>query len=170
MLAKFYILNKSALSLTQFISLPLSWTNLFLNCISLGNQIYDSVTRGVGRYFSVRDASAFLSNITGDLELEDSFDLSILSENPAVPQSSLAFYLRRLTQEENLAGIVIINGMTISLVGRNNEIIIMDSHLHGHVGAMIGMSHIDKIEELLFFVKQQLSPHFNICSLTFVKY
>ena len=123
--------------MTQFISLPLSWTNLFLNCISLGNQIYDSVTRGVGRYFSVRDASAFLSNITGDLELEDSFDLSILSENPAVPQSSLAFYLRRLTQEENLAGIVIMNGITISLVGMNNEIIIMDSHLHGYVGAMI---------------------------------
>jgi len=50
---------------------------------------------------------------------------------------------------------VIMNGMTISFVGSNNEIIIMDSHLHGHVGAMIGMSHIHKIEELLFFVKQE---------------
>ena len=62
------------------------------------------------------------------------------------------------------------NGMTISLVGQNNNIIVMDSHLHGQLGAMVGIISIDKIEQILIYVKQQLSPHFNICSLTFVSY
>ena len=85
-----------------------------------------------------------------------------------VPQSSLASYLEQLTKEDNLAAVVIMNGTTISLVGQNNNIIVMDSHLHGQLGAMVGIISIDKIEQILIFVKQQLSPHFNICSLTFV--
>ena len=151
-------------------SLPLNWINLFMNCISLGNHIYDRVTTAIGRYFSVQEATPFLTLITGNVQLEDSFDLSILNENPMVPQSSLAFYLERLTKEDNLAAVVIMNGMTISLVAQNNNIIVMDSHLHGQLGAMVGIISVDKVEELLIFVKQQLSPHFNICSLTFVNY
>ena len=33
-----------------------------------------------------------------------------------------------------------------------------------------GIISVDKVEELLIFLKQQLSPRFNICSLTFVNY
>ena len=158
LLAKFYFDNNSVLELSQQLSLSLTWTNLMINCITLGNQIYDSITTASGhlsgQYFSVEDAIPFLSNITGNVELEESLDLSIVNENPAVPQSSLAFYLPRLTHENNLAGIVIMNGMTISLVGRINQIIIMDSHLHYQVGAMIATTTLDKVEELLFFVKQ----------------
>jgi len=46
------------------------------------------------------------------------------------------------------------NGMTISLVGQNNNRIVMDSHLHGQLGAMVGIITADKVEELLIFVKQ----------------
>ena len=88
---------------------------------------------------------------TGNVQLEDSFDLSILNENPMVPQSSLGFYLEWLTNEGNLATVVIMNGMTISLVGQNNNIIIID----GQLGAMVGLISIDKVEELLIFVEQQ---------------
>ena len=138
--------------------------------MSLGNEIYDNITGAAGRYFSVEDAIHFIHKITGKVEVEESLDLSIVNENPAVPQSSLAFYLPRLAEESNLAGIVIMNGMTISLVGQNNNIILMDSHLHGQAGAMIAVTSVQKVEELLYFVKQQLSPSFNLCSLTFVKY
>ena len=64
------------------------------------------------------------------------------------------------------------NGMTISLVGQNNNIniIVIDVHLHCQLGAMVGTISVAKVEELLIFVKQQLSPHLNICSLTFVNY
>ena len=86
----------------------------------------------------------FLTPITGNVQLEDSFDLSILNENPVVPQSSLAFYLEQLTKEDNLTAVVIImGGMTISLVGQNNNIIVMDSHLHGQLGAMVDIISVD---------------------------
>ena len=42
-----------------------------------------------------------LSLITGNVQLEDFFDLSILNINSVVPQISLAFYLERLTKEVN---------------------------------------------------------------------
>ena len=80
-----------------------------------------------------------------------------------VPPSSLAFYLEQLTKEDNLAAVVIMNGMAISLVGQNNNIIVMDSHFC-QLGAMVGIISVDKVEKLLIFVKQQLSPHF--CELS----
>ena len=46
------------------------------------------------------------------------------------------------------------NGMTISQVGQNN-ITVIDGHLHGQLGAMVGIISVDKVEELLIFVKQQ---------------
>ena len=78
LLAKFYFLHKSAISLSKYMSLLLNWINLFINCISLGNHIYDSVTTGIGQYFSVQEETPFLGVIAGNIQLEDSFDLSIL--------------------------------------------------------------------------------------------
>ena len=90
LLVKFYFFDKSALSLSQHTSLLLKWKSLFINCISLENHTYDSVILGIGRYFSVQEATPFLTPITSNVQL-DSFDLSMLNENPVVPQSSLAF-------------------------------------------------------------------------------
>ena len=155
LLAKFYFLHKSALSLSKYMSLLLNWINLFIICISLGKHIHDSVTTGIGRYFSVQKATPFLGLITGNVQLEDSFDLSILNENPMVPQSSPGLNLEWLTKEDNLTAVVIMNGMTISLVGQNNNIIVTDSLLHGQLGAMVGIISVDKVEEPLIFVKSQ---------------
>ena len=55
-----------------------------------------------------------------------------------VPQSSLGLHLERLTKEDNLVAVVIMNDMTISLVGQNNNIIVIDGHLHAQLGAMVG--------------------------------
>ena len=82
---------------------------------------YHSVTRGIGQYFSVQEATPSLTPTTSNVQLEDSFDLFILNENLAVPQSSLTFYLEQLTKEDNLAAVVIVKGMTISLVGQSNN-------------------------------------------------
>ena len=134
-------------------SLLLNWINLFINFISLGNHIHDGVTTGIGRYFSVQKATPFLGLITDNVQIEDSFDLSILNENPMAPQSSQWFHLERLTKEDNLAAVVVMNGMIISLVGQNNNIIVTDSLLTGQLGAMVGIISVDKVEELLSFVK-----------------
>ena len=72
-----------------------------------------------------------------------------------VPQSSLGLHLERLTKEDNLTAVVIMNGMTISQVGQNNNIIVTDGLLHGQLGAMVGIISVDKVEELLIFVKLQ---------------
>ena len=57
LLTKFYFLHKSALALSKYMSLLLNWINLFINCISVGNHIYDSFTTGIGGYFSVQEAT-----------------------------------------------------------------------------------------------------------------
>ena len=75
-----------------------------------------------------------------------------------VPQSYLAFGLEWLTNEDSLAAVVIMNGMTISLVGQNNNIIVMHSHIYSQLGGMVGIISVDKVQELLVFIKQQLSP------------
>ena len=64
--------------------------------------------------------------------MEDSFDLSITCENTQIPQSSLAFYLQRLARENSLSAIVIMNGMSLCFVGKNDYylIIALDSHAH----------------------------------------
>ena len=49
-----------------------------INSMSLRNQIYDHMTQGSGQYFSVDNRVRFLTNVTGDVELEDSPDLSIV--------------------------------------------------------------------------------------------
>ena len=71
------------------------------------------------------------------------------------PQSSLGFHLERLAKEDNLAAVVIMNGMTISLVEQNN-IIVTDGLLHGQLGAMVGIISFDKVEELIIFVSNGL--------------
>ena len=64
------------------------------------------------------DTSVFKTQLLSCVLLQatHNFDLSILNENPMIPQSSLAFYSEQLTKEDNLAAVVIVNGMTISLV------------------------------------------------------
>ena len=85
-----------------------------------------------------------------------------------VPQSSLGFYLEWLTKEGNLAIVLIMNGMTISLVGQNNNILIID----GQLGAMVGLISIDKVEELLIFLNNNslLTLILILLPVTFVNY
>ena len=70
-----------------------------------------------------------------------------------VPQSSLGFHLEWLAKEDNLTAAVIMNGVTISLVGQNNNIIVTDGLLHGQLGAMVGIISFAKVEELIIFLK-----------------
>ena len=125
-------------------------------------------------FFSVADAKANLVSVLGNLTLEDTIDLSITTTDPQIPQSSLDFYLQRLDREPNLAALVIANGMTICFVGYNNKIYVLDSHPHNAFrpvfGAMVGMTAKPDLEEFLVNIKRQISPAFNVCSLTFVSF
>ena len=167
--------NKNILELYVGSPLNSSWITLMLSSIVRGNNAYDRVTLGIGSpFFSVADAKANLVSVLGNLTLEDTLDLSITTTDPQIPQSSLEFYLQRLDREPNLAALVIANGMTICFVGYNNKIYVLDSHPHnafGSVfGAMVGMTAKPDLEEFLVNIKRQISPAFNVCSLTFVSF
>ena len=157
--------NKNILELYVGSPLNSSWITLMLPSIVRGNNAYDRVTLGIG--------SPFFS-VLGNLTLEDTIDLSITTTDPQIPQSSLDFYLQRLDREPNLAALVIANGMTICFVGYNNKIYVLDSHPHNAFGpvfgAMVGMTAKPDLEEFLVNIKRQISPAFNVCSLTFVSF
>lgn len=80
--------------------------------------------------------------------------------------------LQRLEREPNLAALVIANGMTICFVGYNNKTYVLESHRHNVFGpvfaAMVVMTAKPDLEEFLVNIKGQISPAFNVCSITFV--
>jgi len=145
------------------------WRYFMTSCISKGNAIHHNVTGGQPTNFSVTEAAAHLSSL-GTITTEESFDIDFTNQNPAIPQSSLSFYLQRLMTEPHSAAIVIINGLSICFVGRGNQLLLLDSHLHAPYGALIGKSTLGNIESFLVVCKQFLSPNFTMCTLTFVKF
>ena len=50
-----------------------------INCIILGNYTYDSIPTVPGQYLNAEDAAPFLTKISGNFELEESQDLSIVN-------------------------------------------------------------------------------------------
>lgn len=87
-----------------------------MSCIIQGNVKHDTLTRGRAINFAVDEAVRQLRQSLGQIQIEDSFDITLTSENTDVPQSSAAFYLQHLTQEANLSAILIITDMTICLL------------------------------------------------------
>ena len=126
--------------------------------------MHDKVTSGRPINFTVADAFPHLESALGKCEIEDSFELSITCENTQVPQSSLAFYLQRLARENNLSAIVILNGISLCFVGKNDYLIALDSHPHNFQGAMVAQTKMGNRQELLTALKVFLSPQFNTCS------
>lgn len=167
--ARLFHLNANILDLRENFSLSQAWISLFLTTITNGNNLHDKVTSGRPINFTVADAFPHLESALGKCEIEDSFDLSITCENTQIPQSSLAFYLQRLERENNLSAIVIMNGMSLCFVGKNDYLIALDSHPHNPQGAMITQTKMGN-RELLTALKLLLSPQFNTCSLTFVSF
>ena len=106
----------------------------------------------------------------GQIHIEDSFDITLTSENTDVPQSSAAFNIQRLTQEANLSAILIITDTTICFVAYAANIVMFDSHLHGNFGALIASTTVENTEDFLKAVKEMISPNYNMSSLTFVKF
>ena len=130
--------SEDILELRENLSLSQAWISLFLTTITNGNNLHDKVTSGRPINFTVADAFPNLESALGKCEIEDSFDLSITCENTQIPQSSLAFYLQRLARENNLSAIVIMNGMSLCFVGKNDYLIALDSHPHNFQGAIDG--------------------------------
>ena len=167
-LAKSYQANIGHLPAPTQIS-PL-WAAVMMSCIIQGNAKHDTLTGGRAINFAVDKAVHQVRQSLGQIQIEDSFDITLTCENTDVPQSSAAFYLPRLTQEANLSAILIITDMTICFVAHGANIVMFDSHLHGNFGALIASATVENTENFLKAVKEMISPNYNMCSLTFVKF
>ena len=88
------------------------------------------------------------------IQIEDSFDITLTSENTDVPQSSAVLYLQRLTQQAYLSAIIII---CFVAHGANN--VMFDCNLHGNFGALIASTTIENTENFLKAVKEMISPN-----------
>ena len=62
----------------------------------------------------------------------------------------------------------IIYGLTITFVSDENDIILVDSHLHSPKGTSLAQSQCSDIEELLNWLKLKLSTTVNLHTVTFI--
>ena len=96
-LAKSYHAKKGHLPAPTQISTM--WVAAVMSCIIQGNATNDTLTGGGAIYFAVHEAVCQLRQSLGQIQIENSFDITLTSENTDVPQSSAALYLQSLTQD-----------------------------------------------------------------------
>lgn len=162
--------NQIVESSVSFELTPAVSTGIMVTSILLGNQLHRAATGNNPIHFSIEEALPHLQVHIGEITVEEPLDLTLVSENPAVPQSSVGFYLQRLTNEPNVSAILIINGMSISFVAHGDQLVMMDSHGHGNYGALIAQASFSNVEEFLRHIKELISPKFNMCSLSFITF
>jgi len=73
------------------------WAAVMMSCIIQGNAKHDTLTGGRAINFAVDEAVHQVRQSLGQIQIEDSFDITLTSENTDVLQSSAALYRQRLT-------------------------------------------------------------------------
>lgn len=69
------------------------WAAVVMSCIIRRNATHDTLTGGRAINFAVDEEVRQLRQSLGQIQIEDSFGITLTSENADVPQSSAAFYL-----------------------------------------------------------------------------
>ena len=137
-----------------------------------GNQAYDSFMQSPS-YLGVAKAIPLVRSSLGSLIHEEELNVCFVKEPNSSEESALSFHLSRRLTNTN-AAFTIINGLTISFVSdANDNIILMDSHLHlpkGALLALLAQSQGSDIEELLNWLKLKLSATVNLCTVTFINF
>ena len=169
LLAKTYLTNKSLIQLKNHQPLTPSWILAFTSCMMGENQAYDSFMQSPS-YLGVVEAIPLVRSSLGSLSYEEELTVCFVKEPYSSEESALSFHLSiRLTNKN--AAFTIINDLTISFVSdANDNIILMDSHLHLPKGALLAQSQRSDIEELLNWLKLKLSATVNLCTVTFIKF
>ena len=131
-------------------TLPLNSTLAYLivSGMLIGNQYYDRVTQGVPQYFSVREGVSNLSFL-GSVTIGSELAISIVDEN--VSSALLLHHLNlSLNSTSKTAHLFILGGNTVAFIPlTNNQLLLVDSHLHGHTGALVAHCECTGLPELL---------------------
>lgn len=172
LMAKLFSVTKNAtVNIRNEPSSPEAWLRILTTAIEAGNCVHDRATGRQARNFSVDEALEHLDGCLGSTRFEEALDVGFTNEDSQVPQSSLSFYLGRLSHENsNIAAFVIVNEMTICFVARGGKLFFLDSHSHFPYGAMVGVSDMSRREAFLATIKQKLGLRHNLCSLIFVEF
>ena len=135
-----------------------------------GNQAYDNFMQSPS-YLGVVEAILLVRSSLGSLSYEEELTVFfVVKEANSIEEYALSFHLNRGLINTN-AAFTIINGLTISFVSNaNDNIILMDSHLHLPKGAFLAQSQRSDIEELLHWLKLKLSATVNLCTVTFINF
>ena len=135
----------------------------------IGNQNYDRVTKGAPQYFSVREGVSnlcFLGSVTIGSELP----VSIVDEN--VPSASLLYHLSlSLNSTSKTAHLFILGGNTVAFIPlTNNQLLLVDSHLHGHTGALVAHCECTHLPELLNWFRTFNAHQYTLGTVTKVTF
>ena len=124
--------NTATVNISNVLSSP-EWLRILEKAIPAGNSVHDSVPGGEAMHYSVLDAVELL-NVHIGKTIEDPPEMigriKFTNEDPGKPQSSLSFYLDRLSREtSNTAAIVVVNGMSICFVARGGNCLCLTATL-----------------------------------------
>ena len=119
--------------------------------------------------FAIDEAVRQLRQGLGQIQIADSFDIKLTSENTDVPQSSAALY-RQLNKLICLQFLLLLL-MTICFIAHAANTVMFDSHLHGNFGALIASITVENTKNFLKAVKQHLVWAYHllkICSVCLI--
>ena len=136
--------------------------------ILLGNGFYDSITQNVPSTFGVSQASVLMKNTIGRVTVGPELPVSINQEvNPA---ASLPFHLRNALNRGKTTSLFILEGNTVAFLPTARGIFLVDSHLHGNVGAVIAFAEWQNSYELLSWYKRVNNFRFTLGTVTNVTF
>lgn len=136
--------------------------------ILLGNRVYDSIARNVPSTYGVSQASVFLKDLIGCVALGPELPVSITEE--ANPAASLPFHCKNALSIGKTTSLFILGGNTVVFVPTASGILLIDSHLHGNVGAIVAFAEWQNVYELLSWFKRMNSFQYTLGTVTNVTF
>ena len=112
--------------------------------------------------FAIDKAVRQLRQGLGQIQIADSFDITLTSENTDVPQSSAALDLQLQLNKVICLQFLLLLLMTICFIAHAANIVMFDSHLHGNFGALIASTTVENTENFLKAVKEMISPNYKM--------
>lgn len=160
---------------TPAVGQPLSilWEEAVKKAIRTGNRIYDESIKGDGINVAVDEAVAACRDHGPVVEMLRQYDAS--GEEPL---SQFSEKIKSILQQKQSFHVLVANGKTMMIVvDKNGTLIFIDSHIHGHGGALVARSdpyQEEQAESFSTWVNQMLSKSdgvgLSICSLTTVTF
>ena len=130
------------------------WYGLVINCIRLGNRIYDSPPQGA-RNLSPNEAASTLRDVS-PVKLEATLPVRLADSSSA---SRLGFQINEKTKGQDATALIIYSQRIALLYSnKNGKIMLIDSHQHGDtMGPVIVKGICTRLPEFLNSIQQVLN-------------